>query len=157
MLKTRRHIVLIRWCRAAVGRYGAWTVHVFRFIGVRYEYIRLFLSMMRTPPRATLFPYTTLFRSMRMWQRRSSRDFWSRLNEGRENGQPWDLWEIGRATRLNSSHRCITNAVFCLKKKKKEEKREPVTVFIREQSNHATRHTQFESSRYRMMQTHKSH
>src|SRR5437762_13955542 len=80
-----------------------------------------FFLMIRRPPRSTLFPYTTLFRS-----RRSS---------------PWDLRSGGRrclpcghrdgdhmggdrkSTRLNSSHRCISYAVFCLKKKKKKKKK----------------------------------
>src|SRR5947199_5316561 len=82
--------------------------------------------MIRRPPRSTLFPYTTLFRS------RPQTDF--ALDEGnalcRENlcqlsGIPksWYLWFRARrdrkSTRLNSSHLGISYAVFCLKKKKK--------------------------------------
>src|SRR2546426_3406890 len=83
--------------------------------------------MIRRPPRSTLFPYTTLFRSL--------------FGAGTA-GTPWDgLWDglnieiaqcfqaLGRrdglkkgdrkSTRLNSSHLVISYAVFCLKKKKK--------------------------------------
>src|SRR4051812_49879105 len=72
-----------------------------------------FFLMIRRPPRSTLFPYTTLFRSlipMCIWI-------------------PWELaialthgigWGPDRkSTRLNSSHMSISYAVFCLKKKKK--------------------------------------
>src|SRR5437764_10586741 len=84
--------------------------------------------MIRRPPRSTLFPYTTLFRS--------------RLDERQLVLVPHllglgvrpRLWGLGRlcrwrrrpgrrdrkSTRLNSSHRCISYAVFCLKKKKKK-------------------------------------
>src|SRR5437763_10385095 len=84
--------------------------------------------MIRRPPRSTLFPYTTLFRSF-----------------------PWPLWTTSpaitsstaseappvpsatspprdrKSTRLNSSHRCISYAVFCLKKKKKTEETETLS------------------------------
>src|SRR5256885_6803557 len=69
--------------------------------------------MIRRPPRSTLFPYTTLFRSQ-------ERDAQLLLGEVSE------LWtEVGdhvgdrKSTRLNSSHLVISYAVFCLKKKKK--------------------------------------
>src|SRR2546427_6767416 len=95
--------------------------------------------MIRRPPRSTLFPYTTLFRS-----RSHRRTFHERLRrgEGRADGpdeKPGqggrsrrrdgkrrvarhhvDAWRIDRkSTRLNSSHSQISYAVFCLKKKKK--------------------------------------
>src|SRR5256885_13339143 len=77
--------------------------------------------MIRRPPRSTLFPYTTLFRS-------AGQVKW----EGRDLAQEGDLdpHEIGyvpqfgiayedrKSTRLNSSHLVISYAVFCLKKKK---------------------------------------
>src|SRR5690349_24075863 len=71
--------------------------------------------MMRRPPRSTLFPYTTLFRS--------SIGSTDPLNERylTELRALADRFEIGRATRLNSSHVEISYAVFCLKKKKKKE------------------------------------
>src|SRR5436189_4562175 len=75
--------------------------------------------MIRRPPRSTLFPYTTLFRSL---TRRMCEKFRS---VGRGGVCPVRL--VGRearedrkSTRLNSSHRCISYAVFCLKKKKKK-------------------------------------
>src|SRR5258707_2280202 len=68
--------------------------------------------MIRRPPRSTLFPYTTLFRSPR--DREDPRD--ARLPRWRERGKtvgPGDR----KSTRLNSSHANISYAVFCLKKK----------------------------------------
>src|ERR1017187_3983105 len=66
--------------------------------------------MIRRPPRSALFPYTTLFRSASSRRchrrgnrhRRSKRRKWARLDR--------------KSTRLNSSHRCTSYAVFCLKK-----------------------------------------
>src|SRR2546422_4971795 len=92
--------------------------------------------MIRRPPRSTLFPYTTLFRSRGLdprgdphrrggWRRRPDRP--------REGGRARKLGEDGprapadrrradardrKSTRLNSSHGYISYAVFCLKKKK---------------------------------------
>src|SRR6266853_5852562 len=67
-----------------------------------------FFLMIRRPPRSTLFPYTTLFRSRRPPHPRAPR------RAGRWRG-PRDR----KSTRLNSSHSQISYAVFCLKKKKK--------------------------------------
>src|SRR3712207_6907167 len=78
--------------------------------------------MIRRPPRSTLFPYTTLFRSK---------------SAGATSGQPVNRasasyphtsprsrstigWKDRKSTRLNSSHANISYAVFCLKKKKKK-------------------------------------
>src|SRR5947207_7146837 len=68
--------------------------------------------MIRRPPRSTLFPYTTLFRS-RPWEIDPGRPH---LARGDRMGQ---LEEDRKSTRLNSSHTVISYAVFCLKKKKK--------------------------------------
>src|SRR5215813_15226029 len=82
-----------------------------------------FFLMIRLPPRSTLFPYTTLFRS-RGHRRRSAALSFVRLHaidalEMRPRDQrPRDR----KSTRLNSSHVRISYAVFCLKKKKKPEK-----------------------------------
>src|SRR5215472_18884170 len=65
-----------------------------------------FFLMIRRPPRSTLFPYTTLFRSRRAWA-------WDK-NPRRRPRCPRDR----KSTRLNSSHLGISYAVFCLKKKK---------------------------------------
>src|SRR2546429_3962921 len=84
--------------------------------------------MIRRPPRSTLFPYTTLFRSQTDNFRRSSEragqekrqqridDFARRIVE-----QTDETDEDRKSTRLNSSHGYISYAVFCLKKKKKIE------------------------------------
>src|SRR5437764_3461793 len=81
--------------------------------------------MIRRPPRSTLFPYTTLFRSLRprrsRLHRRHYEDGHGRRHhppDGRRHGL-----QDRKSTRLNSSHRCISYAVFCLKKKKKKKKK----------------------------------
>src|SRR6266705_6106072 len=77
-----------------------------------YPRLRLcffFFLMIRRPPRSTLFPYTTLFRSPRRRGTRSSDD--QRYCDHSRRGDR-------KSTRLNSSHRTISYAVFCLKKKK---------------------------------------
>src|SRR3712207_7367409 len=94
--------------------------------------------MIRRPPRSTLFPYTTLFRSSvgsRIWSVRVARLQRSRLRASHKRrgprGGPGEIpggarrgrrsREIRRdrkSTRLNSSHANISYAVFCLKKKK---------------------------------------
>src|SRR5438270_9402392 len=70
--------------------------------------------MIRRPPRSTLFPYTTLFRSEvdRAHDQRALLDV---AHEGRGRF----VREDRKSTRLNSSHSQISYAVFCLKKKKK--------------------------------------
>src|SRR5438552_10204030 len=81
--------------------------------------------MIRRPPRSTLFPYTTLFRSRRRGGRDARPD--RRPGRARAPGRP-----VGsrsrrtldrKSTRLNSSHQIISYAVFCLKKKKKKKKK----------------------------------
>src|SRR3712207_7373769 len=89
--------------------------------------------MIRRPPRSTLFPYTTLFRSLRGQRRQDGRQHREQhehaeydgpargvhvrhadqVNRGEVEGQD------RKSTRLNSSHANISYAVFCLKKKKK--------------------------------------
>src|SRR2546427_9323578 len=80
--------------------------------------------MIRRPPRSTLFPYTTLFRSQRALDRGQGKGGAGRVdgpiavivgNEG-AGIRPQDR----KSTRLNSSHSQISYAVFCLKKKKKK-------------------------------------
>src|SRR3712207_8346143 len=103
----------------------------------------VFFLMIRRPPRSTLFPYTTLFRSSREEdrdvQRRERGDALRRpgarvLEEldalleqellqigdarGRERGERLRVGVDRKSTRLNSSHANISYAVFCLKKKK---------------------------------------
>src|SRR5437762_10593462 len=81
-----------------------------------------FFLMIRPPPRSTLFPYTTLFRSSP-----SPPGEGDRSRHHRHCPCPrlravhrLSLGEDRKSTRLNSSHRCISYAVFCLKKKKKK-------------------------------------
>src|SRR3989475_5448005 len=78
--------------------------------------------MIRRPPRSTLFPYTTLFRSFPRpvtlyWGLRSQRDLYYQDElEALARAHP----NLDRkSTRLNSSHSQISYAVFCLKKKKR--------------------------------------
>src|SRR2546427_3210601 len=84
--------------------------------------------MIRRPPRSTLFPYTTLFRSSPVRVGAVDRG----LHEGRAGNRPahvpcggfapppHDVNLDRKSTRLNSSHSQISYAVFCLKKKKKK-------------------------------------
>src|SRR5699024_12829705 len=88
-------------------------IHIIRAISIHIPYIDFFFFfiMLPPPPRSTLFPYTTLFRSI-------SVSVWvinCRI--------PWSLADASsfidrKSTRLNSSHVSISYAVFCLKKKK---------------------------------------
>src|SRR5690349_22856177 len=99
--------------------------------------------MIRRPPRSTLFPYTTLFRSeklsLRDWVLRSDAEAplqeAEKAYEAARQIDPKNLWarkgvanskyllgEDRKSTRLNSSHVEISYAVFCLKKKKKKKK-----------------------------------
>src|SRR2546422_6825231 len=97
-----------------------------------------FFLMIRRPPRSTLFPYTTLFRSEGhgVAQERAPRRHAHRLGhpdrDGRRSGAARRPVSPGRrrsapgdrkSTRLNSSHGYISYAVFCLKKKKKQKER----------------------------------
>src|SRR2546427_6732157 len=91
--------------------------------------------MIRRPPRSTLFPYTTLFRSQRHCGQtatlsgKSGRTESGVANAGTCSGSDQSSGTIGRrkadrkSTRLNSSHSQISYAVFCLKKKKKKKRR----------------------------------
>src|SRR2546422_5020000 len=78
--------------------------------------------MIRRPPRSTLFPYTTLFRSRGVWPgadaqlARSLADAAHRF-DGVEDHVQKHLLQDRKSTRLNSSHGYISYAVFCLKKK----------------------------------------
>src|SRR5207244_11547239 len=75
-----------------------------------------FFLMIRRPPRSTLFPYTTLFRSVerRLGAPHGSRSPVAGSHRGLTPGPEPDR----KSTRLNSSHQIISYAVFCLKKKK---------------------------------------
>src|SRR5437764_3934264 len=84
--------------------------------------------MIRRPPRSTLFPYTTLFRSQnsccrpcRLQVTRGPSTPLTPASRAPTSLRMTDLRDR-KSTRLNSSHRCISYAVFCLKKKKKANK-----------------------------------
>src|SRR5258708_20624589 len=76
--------------------------------------------MIRRPPRSTLFPYTTLFRSHVGAVRYLAHEELHRAGPRRVRGGGRDRRDR-KSTRLNSSHQIISYAVFCLKKKKKSE------------------------------------
>src|SRR5438132_14385071 len=78
-----------------------------------------FFLMIRRPPRSTLFPYTTLFRSPKILTTESVQ-----LERGAHPATPYGhAAEDRKSTRLNSSHTVISYAVFCLKKKKTKKKK----------------------------------
>src|SRR2546427_5695540 len=99
--------------------------------------------MIRRPPRSTLFPYTTLFRSVcrRRWIDAHRGDRASRSGGSRRGGarhrvsgaaEPRGPGEGDRkSTRLNSSHSQISYAVFCLKKKKKRSRKKIDTTQVK--------------------------
>src|SRR5258708_29096879 len=97
--------------------------------------------MIRRPPRSTLFPYTTLFRSTILCRGAQARSLaysgpdctpveTAGLNNCVSRGATdsrveTQLLRDRKSTRLNSSHQIISYAVFCLKKKKKSKKSQP--------------------------------
>src|SRR5436309_14631433 len=92
----------------------------------------LFFLMTRRPPRSTLFPYTTLFRSpiasdvnarIPRWLSDAIVKCLAKQPEGRFQTADEALDPDRKSTRLNSSHVKISYAVFCLKKKKKKKKK----------------------------------
>src|SRR5947207_10473828 len=93
--------------------------------------------MLRPPPRSTLFPYTTLFRSEREADREQVAEVLvderraevaPRAAVGRMEDRPELVRVVAagdrKSTRLNSSHTVISYAVFCLKKKKKKKQKD---------------------------------
>src|SRR5437764_5767367 len=75
--------------------------------------------MIRRPPRSTIIPYTTLFRSATDLLLDFATLGEYGLEPPPERCRAQDECRDRKSTRLNSSHRCISYAVFCLKKKKK--------------------------------------
>src|SRR2546427_7726784 len=76
-----------------------------------------FFLMIRRPPRSTLFPYTTLFRSSPSGRVRRARPSPTSSRAGRSSTRASRARGDRKSTRLNSSHSQISYAVFCLKKK----------------------------------------
>src|SRR5438045_8025329 len=85
-----------------------------------------FFLLLRRPPRSTLFPYTTLFRSADISQRLPQLNIFKLIANAETAFRPFMTFGAAdrKSTRLNSSHLGISYAVFCLKKKKKK-----VTLF----------------------------
>src|SRR5438552_10342538 len=95
--------------------------------------------MIRRPPRSTLFPYTTLFRSIIVARPTMSRPLYVQMIGRGTRLYPGDR----KSTRLNSSHQIISYAVFCLKKKKKNEtsiysKQNPYQTILNQPLIHTT-------------------
>src|SRR2546430_13415689 len=96
------------------------TAYLLYYLYYLSSHVFFFFLMIRRPPRSTLFPYTTLFRSWSRIQPRSSRRYRPRRRRTRRSGDvPRRAPADRKSTRLNSSHSQISYAVFCLKKKKK--------------------------------------
>src|SRR2546426_2962676 len=105
-------------------------------------FLFFFFLMIRRPPRSTLFPYTTLFRSPSRTRFTSAR--WAGSTDRTRNAvstKPPDR----KSTRLNSSHLVISYAVFCLKKKKKmnRQRKNSLLTFA---TNNYDRHTALDNS-----------
>src|SRR5256885_11145542 len=95
-----------------------------------------FFLMIRRPPRSTLFPYTTLFRSLLVTCVRVGDVGIGELLAERGGDLPEARSSDRKSTRLNSSHLVISYAVFCLKKKKK--RTAVVARDMRKRITHAT-------------------
>src|SRR2546426_9800761 len=89
----------------------------FRFFLFTFFFFFFFL-MIRRPPRSTLFPYTTLFRSIERSVEVVHRHQALALGRGLFFHRVAHVGGDRKSTRLNSSHLVISYAVFCLKKKK---------------------------------------
>src|SRR5438105_7576500 len=83
--------------------------------------VYFFFLMIRRPPRSTLFPYTTLFRSKPKDAQKLlvTRKRAIRYTSAHKKNRDFASGRDRKSTRLNSSHEWISYAVFCLKKKKK--------------------------------------
>src|SRR5207247_11142823 len=108
---------------SALSLHWRFSVHSFSIGAFSLSSPLFFFSLTSCPPRSTLFPYTTLFRSQdpgRCAHRRA-------IPRDRRAGRPLRQRHAAchdapdrKSTRLNSSHEWISYAVFCLKKKKKK-------------------------------------
>src|SRR5437773_8989462 len=92
--------------------------------------------MIRRPPRSTLFPYTTLFRSLRAGQTARA-DAETQLDAVLHRDRAAQERVDRKSTRLNSSHITISYAVFCLKKKKNKQQN-PQTVITTQPTRYCT-------------------
>src|SRR5438034_7937064 len=98
--------------------------------------------MIRRPPRSTLFPYTTLFRSLRAVEAAlrqfMTADVEQRIREEALVPELSPERQDRKSTRLNSSHTVISYAVFCLKKKKKKKKQKYRNQEIKQKRRQST-------------------
>src|SRR2546428_6193250 len=99
-------------------------------------FIIFFFLMIRRPPRSTLFPYTTLFRSVQIAATAPATGTYTVIVGTNDHG-------VGdrKSTRLNSSHDQISYAVFCLKKKKKKSKLTHLISYTTYQPYYYSSHT----------------
>src|SRR5690348_17681074 len=110
--------------------------HILFSLHLTLFFLFFFFLMIRRPPRSTLFPYTTLFRS-----RPAAAPQPGTLDEGNDLlGREGGGFRDRKSTRLNSSHPSISYAVFCLKKKKKN-KGSNVTTKTIDDKEHTLRNT----------------
>src|SRR5256886_10812163 len=91
--------------------------------------------MIRRPPRSTLFPYTTLFRSTGVFQE-CGLPFETPTKEGIRTAINRCKGKDRKSTRLNSSHSQISYAVFCLKKKKTQNSMTRSSVVVTQRHIH---------------------
>src|SRR5690606_40723180 len=113
------------------------------FRAVLFLFLLLFFLIIPRPPRSTLFPYTTLFRSITTFltvrfsaisRYLSPCTNWmlhnlittKMANTNKQLATKYNLFKDRKSTRLNSSHVKISYAVFCLKKKKKKKKTQTI-------------------------------
>src|SRR2546430_12587469 len=102
--------------------------------------------MIRRPPRSTLFPYTTLFRSRDEERADAAREErGERRDRERRAGAALARHRDRKSTRLNSSHSQISYAVFCLKKKTVSSRRCPLPAYWEPGLRHLGRCTHTES------------
>src|SRR5437773_4392582 len=101
--------------------------------------------MIRPPPRSTLFPYTTLFRSGRLTGIGVDDDELVALDAGR---RIYTMDKDRKSTRLNSSHITISYAVFCLKKKKKKQTKTQSQELEKKSLSTATELREYMQKRY---------
>src|SRR5256885_6934745 len=100
-----------------------------------------FFLMIRRPPRSTLFPYTTLFRSLGGGIVGSNAgELISEVALAVEAG--CDAAEDRKSTRLNSSHLVISYAVFCLKKKKKKNTTQKTNMRTEQNNTNVRQHAE---------------
>src|SRR2546422_7351590 len=120
-------------------------IQVFIYIWVTYSDLFFFFLMIRRPPRSTLFPYTTLFRSVQ----NVAHGLHSAAGAAKQLcdlciglGSQQSDFRFGpdrKSTRLNSSHGYISYAVFCLKKKKN--KKQYYRYYNQKRNSHTTQIT----------------